>query len=176
MIRRICVLACAVALALSLASPASAAKRTVRDERGDAVRSIDFTKVKVANSKNYLRVRVTIPRFRRAKAGTVGASIAVDGRASFLYVGRTRRASDERWTKPRMLNNETGKRVRCAGDRVRFRSNGYVIRVPQRCLRKRGAAVHVEPTTAVRNAIWSSSLTPPDFDSNDRYGRWVAYR
>ncbi|KHL15850.1 hypothetical protein CLV56_0490 [Mumia flava] len=176
MVRRICVLLAAVGAAVALASPASAGTRSVPDPRGDAVAAVDFTKVKVTNGKKAVRVRVVIPRFRRSKAGFVSVTVSRKAKGlPFYQLSREHRRNA--WTKPRLVD-EAAKPIRCRGDRVRFRSNGFVARIPQRCIDDNRKKVVALPTTFARDFDVETDFDaePYPYDVPDRRGRWVRYR
>ncbi|MBW9205495.1 hypothetical protein KV102_16605 [Mumia sp. zg.B53] len=148
--RRLAPVGAAVALVLAtglLASPADAAARTVRDQRGDALSAVDITSLRVRNAEHRVRVTIRVPRLERRRVGgvTVFLGRKVAGRPEYA-ASKVRRAGGWKTTWQQL----DASRLRCSGMRFRIRPRSVVLSVPQRCLGDNRAAVRVQVAVFTR--------------------------
>jgi hypothetical protein len=77
----------ATLLSVSLAAPASAATRTVRDERGDAVAHIDIVRARFVHADHYVKATVQFRNLRRdrfAEASLTFVNSEADQRVQYF--------------------------------------------------------------------------------------------
>ncbi|WP_262848905.1 hypothetical protein [Mumia quercus] len=166
------------------ASPAAAQTRTFSDARGDATAAVDMTKVKVANKKRALVVRITVPDLKKSALEGVNVTIVTKRRARPMYISTKSRYPDGPWSSLSLVSFQAESVVRCRGDRIRFGARAITVRVPQRCLDRNRKAVRVSISLVSRANDGVSSPEPGPDTYADGYPSlvapkqppWVRYR
>lgn len=166
------------------ASPAAAKTRAFRDARGDATPAVDMTRVKVANKKRALVVRITVPELKKSELDAVTVTIATKARARPVFFSSKARYPDGPWSSLALISFQDESTVRCRGDRIRFGARAITVRIPQRCLDRNRKAVRVSVSLVSREHDGVSSPQPGPDTYADGYPslvspkqpRWVRYR
>ncbi|QMW65031.1 hypothetical protein H4N58_12445 [Mumia sp. ZJ1417] len=129
------------------ASPAAAKTRGFSDTRGDATSALDITKVKVANKKHAVVVRLSVPGLKNSQLGLVSVTVKPRHRPMFAV---TRARFDGRWHRASLVRRDVGAVVRCRGDQVAFGRRSITVRIPHRCLGGSNTAVRVRAEVVER--------------------------
>ncbi|MGH1564868.1 hypothetical protein [Mumia sp. DW29H23] len=131
-------------------APAAAKPRAFTDEPGDVPAALDITKVKVANTKHAVVVRLTVPGLRRSQVGLVSVAVKARHRPVFVV---TKARFDGRWHRVSLVRRDVGAVVRCRDDRVSFGERSITVRVPHRCLGGARRAVRVRAEVLSRASV-----------------------
>ncbi|MFD1827436.1 MULTISPECIES: hypothetical protein [Mumia] len=166
------------------ASPAVAKTRSFKDARGDATAAVDMTKIKVANKKRALVVRITVPELKKSELEAVTVTIVTKARARPLFISSKARYPDGPWSSLALISFQDESTVRCRGDRIRFGARAITVRIPQRCLDRNRKPVRVSVSLVSRQNDGVSSPQPGPDTYADGYPSlvspkqppWVRYR
>ena len=184
-LRTLAIGAAASALVVGVtASPAEAKTRSFKDARGDAAAAVDMTKVKVANKKRALVVRMTVPRLEKVQLEAVSVTIVTKARGRPLFISSKARRPDGSWSGLSLVSFQAESTVRCRGDKIRFGARAITVRIPQRCLDRNRRAVRVGVALVSRQNDGTSSPQPGPDTYADGYPSlvspkqppWVRYR
>jgi hypothetical protein len=170
MSRRLLTLCAAGVIALTVATPASAQKRTVHDAKGDAAAAYDITRVRYSN--NGTRLKATVHLAQLGSRGTVAFQVTNDGdpnggEAGYVQAQVTRTKSGV--LRKRLYDRrEQDRRLHCAFSAKWSRAKSTVaFSLRRRCLR------HSYYASAKPNAKYmSAEASSPSFNVDD----WLPFR
>lgn len=162
-------------VALSTASPALAARATVRDTRGDAKAPWDIVRIKVSNGQRALRLRVVYRgalQTRNAFLANVGIDLGAPSESIYSpdYTADLLTGSSDPEAPDRRHLYRGSQRIRCRGFTVKVhRRRGLLsITVPQRCFEHAGRRARI---TAYAYQVRGAA---DEADYIDRYSQWIA--
>lgn len=153
---------------VTLALPAAAARLSVPDDRGDAVRPVDMTRLVVNNSDSSVRVKARVPHFRPARTELVYVVLRVRAKnvPATDYTLITSRAggtvSGDLWEVPFASEFPPGAEpVECPDLTVRWvRDRAAVAVIPRSCLVttakvRAGVLVERQDASRPRHSDWA---------------------
>lgn len=130
--------AAAILLSVSLAAPASAATRTIRDERGDAVAHIDIVRARFVHADRYVKATIRFRNLRRDRFAEATLTFASDrATGGVRYFASAWRGPDGRGTVTWASDGVGEWEVFCPHLHVHwtFRGGGRTsIRMPRTCV------------------------------------------